>query len=138
MRLNTLRSELDTLNQAVRIESSSKDTELESLITKWRLVSQEAADEVFVDAKERVGRMGGLSAWREKDKERSGGFEAKWEEIENQGWFGGRIGSEDESEPEKEEAKMVMKEEEEGKKDREDEVCSWALNSPLYLMYRWY
>ncbi|RJE18300.1 DNA repair protein Dds20, partial [Aspergillus sclerotialis] len=34
-RLNALRSELETLNQAVRIESSSKDTELESLITKW-------------------------------------------------------------------------------------------------------
>ncbi|PKX93859.1 putative DNA repair protein Dds20/Mei5 [Aspergillus novofumigatus IBT 16806] len=44
-RLSALRSELDTVQQALRIESSSKDAELEALILKWKTVSQEAAEE---------------------------------------------------------------------------------------------
>ena len=71
--------------------------------------------------------MGGLSAWREKEKERRAGeFEAKWEEVENQGWFGERIGSEDEFEPKKQEAKVVMNEEEGKGKGGEEEVWSWS------------
>lgn len=68
-RLPTLRAELDTVRQALRIESSSKDAELEGLIIKWRLVSQEAADEVFAGAQERVARMGGMAAWKERSKQ---------------------------------------------------------------------
>lgn len=65
-RLAALREELNVAKQALRIESSSKDTELEGLITKWRHASQEAADEVFAGAQERVTRMGGLAAWKER------------------------------------------------------------------------
>lgn len=65
-RLSVLRSELDTARQALRIESSAKDEELEALIRKWRSVSQDAAEEVFAGARERVFRMGGVGAWRER------------------------------------------------------------------------
>lgn len=68
-RLAKLRTELDDTRQALRIESTSKDAELEALIVKWRLVSQEAADEVFAGAQERVTKMGGLVAWRERSKQ---------------------------------------------------------------------
>lgn len=67
-RLALLRSELDTANQAHRIESSTQDSELAALVIKWRLVSQRAADEVFEGAQERVKRMGGMAAWREQSK----------------------------------------------------------------------
>ncbi|KAJ5682694.1 hypothetical protein N7462_005859 [Penicillium macrosclerotiorum] len=66
--LATLRQELDTIKQALRIESSTKDAELEALIMKWRLVSQEAADEVFTGARERASRIGGLTAWKEYNR----------------------------------------------------------------------
>lgn len=69
-RLFALRSELDTAQQALRIESSNKDKELEALIAKWRAVSQEAADELFASARERVLRMGGVAAWRERENRR--------------------------------------------------------------------
>ncbi|KAJ5578489.1 uncharacterized protein N7459_007453 [Penicillium hispanicum] len=68
LRMCKLRAEVDTARQALQIESSARDGELEGLIMKWRLVSQEAADEVFAGAQERVARMGGMSAWRERSK----------------------------------------------------------------------
>ncbi|KAJ5292050.1 hypothetical protein N7478_001301 [Penicillium angulare] len=67
-RLNTLHSELDNARQALRIESSGKEAELEALIVKWRLVAQTAADEVFATSQERVARMGGMAGWRERSK----------------------------------------------------------------------
>ncbi|KAJ5167237.1 uncharacterized protein N7482_006018 [Penicillium canariense] len=67
-RLARLRAERDTAKQALRIETSSKFAELEGLIMKWRLVSQEAADEVFAGAQQRVTQMGGLAVWRERSK----------------------------------------------------------------------
>jgi Swi5-dependent recombination DNA repair protein 1 len=67
-RLAALRSELDNANQALKLESSHKDTELEALIVKWRLASQNAADEAFTGAQERVIRMGGMAAWKERSK----------------------------------------------------------------------
>lgn len=67
-RLINLQAEINTAKQALRIESSTKDSELEALIIKWRLISQEAADEVFAGAQERVARMGGMAAWRERNK----------------------------------------------------------------------
>lgn len=68
-RLVTLQNDLDNARQALRIESASRDAELEGLIIKWRLVSQEAADEVFAGALERVSRVGGMAAWRERSKQ---------------------------------------------------------------------
>jgi hypothetical protein len=67
-RLAGLREELNVAKQALRVESSNKGAELEGLITKWRHASQEAADEVFSGAQERVTMMGGLTAWRERSK----------------------------------------------------------------------
>ncbi|KAL3468200.1 hypothetical protein BJX64DRAFT_85881 [Aspergillus heterothallicus] len=83
-RLVTLRSELDTVQQALRIESSSRDKELEALIVKWRKVSQEAAEEVFTGARERISRMGGVKGWRERMKN----VDNRWEEEEMESWFG--------------------------------------------------
>ncbi|CAG7924443.1 unnamed protein product [Penicillium olsonii] len=67
-KLATLRSEIDQAKQALRLETSNKDTELEALIIKWRLISQDAADEAFIGAHERVKRMGGMAAWKEHSK----------------------------------------------------------------------
>lgn len=64
IRLTQLRKSLDIAEQALKIERSSEDVQLEHLIIKWRAVAQETADELFTDAKERVARMGGMAAWR--------------------------------------------------------------------------
>ncbi|KAL2820718.1 hypothetical protein BJX63DRAFT_380091 [Aspergillus granulosus] len=84
IRLATLRSELDTVQQALRIESSTRDEELEALIIKWRKVSQDAAEEVFTGAQERVSRMGGVKGWREK----MNNIDNRWEQEEMESWFG--------------------------------------------------
>ncbi|KAL4806496.1 hypothetical protein BDV18DRAFT_159670 [Aspergillus unguis] len=84
-RLANLRSELDTVKQALRIESSNRDDELEGLILKWRKVSQDAAEEVFTGAQERIARMGGVKAWRERMKNDAS---TKWEQEEMESWFG--------------------------------------------------
>lgn len=83
-RLTGLRSELDTVQQALRIESSNRDDELEALIVKWKKVSQEAAEEVFTGAQERIARMGGVKAWRERMKN----ADTRWEQEEMESWFG--------------------------------------------------
>ncbi|KAL2845742.1 hypothetical protein BJY01DRAFT_213986 [Aspergillus pseudoustus] len=83
-RLATLRSELDTVQQALRIESSSRDEELEDLINKWKKVSQDAAEEVFTGAQERISRMGGVKGWREK----MNSIDNRWEQEEMESWFG--------------------------------------------------
>ncbi|KAE8384162.1 hypothetical protein BDV23DRAFT_191943 [Aspergillus alliaceus] len=83
-RLATLRSELDTAQQALRLESSAKDAELQSLIMKWRSVSQNAAEEVFAGAQERVARMGGMKGWRERMKNSN----APWGQEEMESWYG--------------------------------------------------
>ncbi|KAJ9235182.1 hypothetical protein DTO166G5_4731 [Paecilomyces variotii] len=67
-RLSALRAELDTTQQALRIESSSRDEELEALILKWRAASQDAAEELFASARDKVFRMGGVRAWKERAK----------------------------------------------------------------------
>lgn len=88
-RLATLRSELDTAQQALRIESSTKDGELARLIVKWRSVSQEAAEEVFQGATERIQRMGGMKAWKERmtNQARSSWWDQQGEvcEVQNAG-----------------------------------------------------
>lgn len=74
-----LRTEIDTLGQALKIESSSSDDELRGLVRKWRTASRAAADVVWVDVKERVNQMGGPAAWhamqRRKDEWRTSGFD---------------------------------------------------------------
>ena len=72
--LSTARAELDTYAQALKIEESNKDKELEALIKKWRLVSKDAAEEVFGGVRDRVNRMGGVKAWRDAEKKKREGF----------------------------------------------------------------
>jgi hypothetical protein len=75
LQLSKLRQSLDTAQQALKIASSSTDTELETLITKWKLASREAAEEVFRGAKDRVNRMGGVGAWRERSRKKPEGWD---------------------------------------------------------------
>ena len=75
--IRAIQTEIDDLKQAARIETSSKDADLEALAVKWKLAAQAAAEELFGTVKERVCRMGGVAAWRETEKrkhDRSHGF----------------------------------------------------------------
>ncbi|MCJ1460368.1 hypothetical protein MMC28_010748 [Mycoblastus sanguinarius] len=77
-KLSAARSTLETSSQALKIESSPRDAELEALITKWRLASRAAAEEVYAGVRDRVNRMGGVGALRAKEresKERAWGWE---------------------------------------------------------------
>lgn len=69
LQLTKLRQSLDTAQQALEIEASDQDAELRNLIAKWRAVAQEAAEELFTDAKQRVDGMGGVDAWRRRTNE---------------------------------------------------------------------
>ena len=91
-RLAALREELNIAKQALRIESSNKDAELESLIKKWRLASQEAAEEVFAGAQERVARMGGLAAWKERSKRDAFQWDHEEDEKEHADEYGDEKG----------------------------------------------
>lgn len=68
--IKAIRNEIDSLEQAAQISSTTTDAELEALTDKWRLASQQAAEEIFGSVKERVCRMGGVAAWRESEKKK--------------------------------------------------------------------
>lgn len=65
-KLNKLRQSLDTAEQALQIVTSGQDDQLEALITKWKSVARDAADDLFIDTKARVDDMGGLETWQRK------------------------------------------------------------------------
>ncbi|KAJ5465874.1 hypothetical protein N7530_009661 [Penicillium desertorum] len=67
-KVDALITELEIATQAHNLETNPRYIEIPTLITKWRLASQDAADEVFVGAKERFNRMGGMAAWKERSK----------------------------------------------------------------------
>ncbi len=69
IRLTQLRQSLEIAQQALQIESSNQVAELRALIKKWKTIAQEAADELFIDAKDRVDGMGGIEAWRRRAEE---------------------------------------------------------------------
>ena len=88
-RARQLRSEIDTLEQATRLvtpkpqpssahlSTSShpanyvlEDDQLRALVKKWRTISQSAADSLFGLTNDRINRMGGVAAWREKEREK--------------------------------------------------------------------
>ena len=46
------------------------DVRLENLIVKWRNASQQAVEEIFAGARDRVNRMGGVAAWKEQEREK--------------------------------------------------------------------
>ena len=67
--LSAARSHLETSNQALKIESSNRDVELEALIVKWRAASRAAAEEVFDGARDKVNKMGGVGAMRDRERQ---------------------------------------------------------------------
>jgi hypothetical protein len=71
LQLSKLRQALDTAQQALKIQSSNTDVELELVIENWQRISREAADELFADAKDRVNRMGGVGVWRERNQKQT-------------------------------------------------------------------
>jgi Swi5-dependent recombination DNA repair protein 1 len=73
------RQENETLNQALAILQSTKSAELKALTEKWRSAARLAAEEVFAGARDKVNRMGGMGAWRERENERKG-FADAWEQ----------------------------------------------------------
>ena len=91
-RLSALRAEKDKVDQALKIESSSRDEELGKLIRQWRMASQEAAEEVYADVRDRVNGMGGIRAWQERERKRA---ENGWGWEEGDGRDKGQAASED-------------------------------------------
>jgi hypothetical protein len=78
LQLSKLRQALDTAQQALKIQSSNTDVELELIIGKWQRISRAAAEELFAGAKDRVNRMGGVGAWRERNQKQT----QRWDEEE--------------------------------------------------------
>lgn len=67
--LMQLRNEIQILTQAHALATSTKDEDLQVLIDRWRTVSRAAAEELFGSTRDRVNRMGGVGAWKEREKE---------------------------------------------------------------------
>lgn len=117
-----VKSDIDTYEQALAISNSTKDHELEELIQKWREASRAAADEVFPTVRDRVNKMGGVGAWREKEqrqREWKSGFDAAEEEPDLDD-------SEDDDEDEDEELTPEEKELKRIAKDRRAEARAEA------------
>lgn len=68
--ITELRQTISTLEQASSLLSSDKSARLEALISKWRSASRAAAEELYATSRDRVNKMGGVSAWRERERER--------------------------------------------------------------------
>ncbi|KAI9817157.1 MAG: hypothetical protein M1827_001269 [Pycnora praestabilis] len=79
--LNSVRSTLETLEQARRIETSNEDSELVELIQKWKGASREAAEEMFAGVRDRVNRLGGTGAWRDMQRKKAEWRSGGWDEV---------------------------------------------------------
>lgn len=91
----TLRADINTLTQAIALLSSPADRELDALAAKWRGVAQAAAEELFATSRDRVNRMGGVGAWREREREQRE-WRRRWDREEAMaGQGGGRAGGEE-------------------------------------------
>lgn len=64
-----LRNEIQLLSQAHALATSTKDDDLQVLTDRWRTASRAAAEELFASTRDRVNRMGGVGAWRDREKE---------------------------------------------------------------------
>ena len=76
-----LRNEIQVLTQAQSLATSTKDDDLVILIDRWRVASRAAAEELFASTRDRVNRMGGVGAWKEREKE-SKDRQEKWNQEE--------------------------------------------------------
>lgn len=79
--LIALRADIQTLTQAHRLATSARDTDLEVLRARWRLASRAAAEKLFAGTRDRVNRMGGVRAWREREREQKE-FRNQWDREE--------------------------------------------------------
>ncbi|OJD35796.1 dna repair protein dds20 mei5 [Diplodia corticola] len=110
--IRSIRVELDTLNQALKIATSTKDAELQALTRKWRDATRAAAEDVFATTKDRVNGMGGIGVWKQNEQRQQEwrlGFHAQEHEPTLD------ESDEDEEEnvgltPEEKEAKLVARE----------------------------
>lgn len=66
--LKELRQTLDTVDQARRIATSAQDSRINSLVTSWRSVARDAAEELFEAYQERVRTEGGVEAWSKNNE----------------------------------------------------------------------
>ncbi|KAL1617365.1 hypothetical protein SLS54_007918 [Diplodia seriata] len=66
--IRSIRTELDTLKQALRIATSTNDAKLEALTRKWRDATRAAAEDVFATTKDRVNGMGGIGVWKQNEQ----------------------------------------------------------------------
>ncbi|KAL5119779.1 hypothetical protein ACEQ8H_002385 [Pleosporales sp. CAS-2024a] len=64
-----LRNEMQVLSQAHTLATSTKDDDLVLLIDKWRTVSRAVAEELFATTRDKVNRMGGVGAWKARERE---------------------------------------------------------------------
>jgi hypothetical protein len=69
------------LMQAQTLATSTKDDDLVILIDRWRTASRSAAEELFGSTRDRVNRMGGVGAWKEREKE-SKERQMRWDQEE--------------------------------------------------------
>ncbi|KAF1998656.1 hypothetical protein P154DRAFT_469146 [Amniculicola lignicola CBS 123094] len=77
----SLRADIQILLQAQSLATSTKDENLAVLVDTWRTASRAAAEELFAGTRDRVNRMGGVGAWRDREKEQRE-FRQKWDKEE--------------------------------------------------------
>lgn len=76
-----LRSDIQILSQAQSLATSTKDDDLVVLIDRWRTASRAAAEELFATTRDKVNRMGGVGAWKAREKE-SKDRQQQWDQEE--------------------------------------------------------
>jgi Swi5-dependent recombination DNA repair protein 1 len=78
-----LRNEMQILSQAQTLATSTKDDDLVDLVDKWRTVSRTVAEELFATTRDKVNRMGGVGAWKTREKEGKE-RQVQWDKEERQ------------------------------------------------------
>ncbi|OCK90735.1 uncharacterized protein K441DRAFT_680124 [Cenococcum geophilum 1.58] len=132
--LISLRTDIQTLTQAYRLATSTTDADLEVLIERWRAASRAAAEELFASTRDRVNRMGGVGAWREREKEQRE-WRTKWEKEEMEAERGGRGEAEGEEEGEERREKSGEREYERGRdKDEQEEKVEEGNDDDSFTM----
>ncbi|KAJ9638062.1 uncharacterized protein PV06_04955 [Exophiala oligosperma] len=69
LQLKKLSQSLDLAQQVLHIETSQQDAQLRCLISKWKQVARNVAEQLFEEAKERINDMGGFTAWQARLQE---------------------------------------------------------------------
>jgi Swi5-dependent recombination DNA repair protein 1 len=78
-----VRNEIQILTQAHALATSNKEQDIVVLVDRWRTASRAAAEEVFASTRDRVNRMGGVGAWKERENEqKEWRMKAEREEME--------------------------------------------------------